>query len=477
MSRTWRAVGALAVGLTLTTSCSSDKKSTPLPTTTTVAGAVATESSAEDWTAYGHDLANSRVNPHETQITRATVKNLDVAWSKKGLTGVTGTPTVADGVVYFPDWTGKARAVDAATGKEKWVVDVGSRFMVGSTVVAGDAVYVATGATLMRLDRATGRSVWKTTVNDHAFAQINASPVVVDDLVLQGTASAEVAIAMPQYSFRGTIGAYDATTGKERWRFYTTNNDARGGPGVGIWSTPAVDRERALLYVGSGNAYAEPTGPLADSILAIDYKTGKLKWSTQFTNPDVFSAGNPKGPDADVGASPNMWTVAGRDFVGAGDKAGVFHALDRSSGKVVWERKLTPGGFFGGEIGSGALVDGRLVVVSNEGDAATANSPTNVAKVYALDPETGKVLWQAKPLPQKVFGPVSAVPGIAFVGTTAGTYVALDTGSGNELWKYQAPGMVGGGASIVDGRVHWGYGFVLFSGGGDGGILSFRLPS
>jgi polyvinyl alcohol dehydrogenase (cytochrome) len=117
MSRTWRAVGALAVGLTLTTSCSSDKKSTPLPTTTTVAGAVATESSAEDWTAYGHDLANSRVNPHETQITRATVKNLDVAWSKKGLTGVTGTPTVADGVVYFPDWTGKARAVDAATGK------------------------------------------------------------------------------------------------------------------------------------------------------------------------------------------------------------------------------------------------------------------------------------------------------------------------------------------------------------------------
>jgi polyvinyl alcohol dehydrogenase (cytochrome) len=349
--------------------------------------------------------------------------------------------------------------------------------MVGSTVVAGDAVYVATGATLMRLDRATGRSVWKTTVNDHAFAQINASPVVVDDLVLQGTASAEVAIAMPQYSFRGTIGAYDATTGKERWRFYTTNNDARGGPGVGIWSTPAVDRERGLLYVGSGNAYAEPTGPLADSILAIDYKTGKLKWSTQFTNPDVFSAGNPKGPDADVGASPNMWTVAGRDFVGAGDKAGVFHALDRSSGKVVWERKLTPGGFFGGEIGSGALVDGRLVVVSNEGDAATANSPTNVAKVYALDPETGKVLWQAKPLPQKVFGPVSAVPGVAFVGTTAGTYVALDTGSGNELWKYQAPGMVGGGASIVDGRVHWGYGFVLFSGGGDGGILSFRLPS
>ena len=89
---------------------------------------------------------------------------------------------------------------------------------------------------------------------------------------------------------------------------------------------------------GTGNNYSEPTGPLADSILAIDYKTGELAWSRQFTAPDVFSAGNPTGKDADVGASPNLWSSNGRALVGAGDKAGVYHALDRDTGQLVWER-------------------------------------------------------------------------------------------------------------------------------------------
>ncbi len=53
----------------------------------------------------------------------------------------------------------------------------------------------------------------------------------------------------------------------------------------------------------------------------------------------MFSAGNPTGKDADVGASPNLWTSNGRDLVGAGDKAGVYHALDRDTGQVVWETR------------------------------------------------------------------------------------------------------------------------------------------
>src|SRR6185503_6767212 len=124
------------------------------------------------------------------------------------------------------------------------------------------------------------------------------------------------------------------------------------------------------------------TGPLADSILAIDYRTGKLEWSRQFTYPDVFSAGHPQGKDADVGASPNLWTADGRDFVGAGDKGGTFHAVDRDTGKVVWTTHLTPGSAFGGEIGSAAFVDGKLIATSNVGDPAS-NFPTNVTKVFA----------------------------------------------------------------------------------------------
>jgi polyvinyl alcohol dehydrogenase (cytochrome) len=427
--------------------------------------------SRKDWTVYGHDLSNTRMNAREKRINRRTVARLKESWTKDGLVGVSGTPTVSGRVAYFGDWKGTVWSVDAKSGQEVWHTQIGG-IVVGAPTIDGAAVYVSSGATLYRLDRSTGAEQWHVVTNEHPFAQINASPVVVDGLVLQGVASFEVTIPKSEYTFRGSIGAYDTDTGQEAWRLYTSPNDATGGAGVGVWSTPAVDRRRGLLYVGSGNTYAEPTAPLADSILAIDYKTGTVAWSRQFTYPDVFSAGHPGGKDADVGASPNLWRSRGRDLVGAGDKAGVYHALDRDTGSLVWETKLTPGSFFGGEIGSGALVDGKLVVVSNMGDPAT-NAPTNLAQVFALDPDTGAIRWQAEDFPGLIFAPIGAVRGVAFVGTAAGTFAALDTRSGTRLWSYQAPDRTGCGPSIVNGRVLWGYGFTLFSGPGDGGAISF----
>jgi polyvinyl alcohol dehydrogenase (cytochrome) len=427
----------------------------------------------QDWTVYGHDLSNTRLNPRERRINRRTVARLTQRWSRDGLVGVSGTPTVSGGVAYFGDWKGTVWAVETATGQEVWHTQVGG-FVVGAPAIEADAIYVSSGASLYRLERTTGAVRWKVVTNELPFAQINASPVVVDGLVLQGVASFEVTIPKPEYTFRGSIGAYDIATGAEVWRLYTTPNDATAGAGVGIWSTPAVDRKRGLLYVGSGNTYSEPTAPLADSVLAIAYRTGQLRWSTQFTNPDVFSAGHPQGKDADVGASPNLWRSGGRFLVGAGDKAGVYHALDRDTGDVVWETTLTPGSLFGGEIGSAALVDRKLVAVSNVGNPAT-NFPTNVARVFALDPDTGAILWVAQDFPGKIFAPVGAVRGVAFVGTDTGVLAALDTRTGARLWTHTAPARTGCGPSIVNGRVLWGYGFTLFGGPGEGGVISFAV--
>ena len=472
--------GSAAIGVAaalMLAACSSGASSShkDVSSTTAVASdAAAPGSAAPDWTIYGHDLENTRLNPHESTINRNTVSKLRVAWSTKGLVGVTATPVVAAGVVYYGDWTGAVWAVKATTGGPIWKTNVGTPF-IGSPAVSGDAVFVAGGATLTRLNRARGTVQWKVVTNDNPAAGIDASPVVVGGIVLQATASNEEPVPKKTYTFRGSVSAYNARTGRELWRFYTTQNNAHDGPGVGLWSTPAVDTRRKLLFIGSGNAYAEPTGPLADSILAIDYTTGKLRWSRQFRKSDVFSAGNPKSADTDVGASPNLWTAHGRDLVGDGDKAGVYHALDRDTGQVVWESNLSAGAVFGGGLGSGALVDGKLIVTSNNG-GFSLTAPNTVARAYALDPATGKVLWRAQPLPQKIFGPVSAVPGVAFVGTTAGTYVALDTRTGAQLWSYRAPGMIGGGPSIVDGRLFWGYGFQFFTGGGDGGLLAFDVP-
>jgi polyvinyl alcohol dehydrogenase (cytochrome) len=473
-----RVVLTTVVGMALLAgACSSgggsSARSTIVPTT--LARGSSADSSAAGWTVYGHDLANTRRNVDETRITAASVGRLKKSWSIDGLVGVTGTPTVSDGVAYFDDWTGAVRAVHAATGKPIWTSKIGGMF-VGAPAVDAHSVYASVGHTLYRLDRAGGAIMWKVDTDTNPFAQISASPVVVDGLVLQGTASFENIVNEKHYTFRGSIGAYDAVTGKQRWKFFTTPNSAGSGAGIGIWSTPAVDVKRGLLYVGTGQSLSPPTGTLADSILAIAYKTGKLRWSRQFTYPDVFSAGHPTGKDADVGASPNMWTSNGRDLVGAGDKGGTFHAVDRDTGAVVWETHLTPGSAFGGEIGSAAFVDGKLIATSNVGDPAS-NFPTGFTKVFALDPATGAIDWTAQPFPGKVFAPVSAVRGVAFVATDKGRMAALDTRTGKSLWTFSAPNQTACGPSIVDGRVLWGYGFVLFGPTGPGGVISFTLGS
>ncbi len=143
---------------------------------------------------------------------------------------------------------------------------------------------------------------WTAKTDEHPQAQISASPVVVDGLVLQGTASFENFLVKDEYLFRGSIAGFDAETGEERWKLYSTPGDESAGAGAGIWSTPAVDVDRGLLFVGyrSGPLRADT----ADGRLAPRHRlrTGELSWSTQFTYPDVFSAANPSGKDADVGS-------------------------------------------------------------------------------------------------------------------------------------------------------------------------------
>jgi polyvinyl alcohol dehydrogenase (cytochrome) len=353
-----------------------------------------------------------------------------------------------------------------------WSTKVGGA-VIGSPALGGTGLFVGSGSTLYRLNAANGEVVWKTTTNSNPYSQINASPIVVGDRVILGTAQFEEVVGKPPETFQGSIGAWDTRSGRALWNFVTTPNNATSGAGEGIWSTPAVDARLGLLYIGTGQNISQPTGPLADSLLAIRIANGKLAWSSQFTKPDVFGVGNYTGKDADVGASPNLWSCGGRAMVGVGQKNGVYHALDAQSGKDVWNTTLTPGSTFGGALGSAAFTDGRLIVSSNVGDPSS-NATTNQSKLFALDPDTGKVLW-TRGFAGNVFGPVTGVRGLAFVGTDAGRYYALSTAKGTQEWTYTPPAKVGGGASIVAGNVIWGYGFTLFKGPGQGGIVCFSI--
>src|SRR2546421_2653487 len=178
-------------------------------------GSTAGSGTSKDWPVYAHDLANTRVNGNEHKITAATVHKLTKAWSKQGIKGVSGTPAVVGGVAYFGDWNGMLWAVKAQTGEEVWHTPIPGGFIVDAPAVVGNAVYIASGHTLYRLDRAPRAMKWSASTNENPIAQINASPVVVGRLVLQGTAGIQDAVPEPTSSFPGSVGAYDAETGKE----------------------------------------------------------------------------------------------------------------------------------------------------------------------------------------------------------------------------------------------------------------------
>ncbi len=417
---------------------------------------------------YGFRHTNARHNRLDTDITRRTVGTLAPAWSEDGLVGVVGTPAVEGGITYFADLTGTVRAVRVSSGAVLWKTAIAPG-TVGGPAIAGGAVYVGSGDTLYRIDQATGAIVWKAVTNTNPYAQISGSPVVIGNEVVVGTASFEVFERSTTYSFQGSIGAFSVVDGTPLWNFVTTPNDSSSGAGEGIWSTPAVDRKLGLLYVGTGQNLAPPAGPLEDSILAIDDRTGKLVWSFQATSNDVFSFGYPTGFDYDFGASPNLFSVGGRTVVGDGDKAGYYYALDARTGSLVWKTRVAPGGSFGGILGSAAILPGKLLVPANNG-----NSVPESSEMVALDTATGAIEW-SHPMSGHLLGPVSAVDGVGFVSSDTGDLVAVDTGSGSTLWSYTAPAQAACGPSIVGGDVLWGYGFTFTGGPGKGGVIDFRL--
>lgn len=462
---------AIATAMLAGACASSSLSDTPVPDG--AAPATAAPGRVGSWPSFGYDSANSRTNADEAIITPDNVGGLVPRWRIDDLKGVTSTPVVLDGVAYFGDWNGAAHAVSMADGSSIWKTDLIGQNVMSSVAVADDAVYVATNSRLFRVDRTTGAKEWEVTTSPNAIAITPATPVVVDGTVILGVASGELMVPREKYSFRGSVTAYAVDDGALVWQHWLTKGDETEGAGVGVWSTPSVDAERGLLFVGTGNTYEPPASPNADSIIALRTATGEVAWQRQFTFPDVFSGGYREGRDADVGASPNLWEQDGRAFVGAGDKTGTYYALDRDTGEIVWQTAMTGGSALGGVIGTSAVDDTSIYVGSNVGDPETY-SPTGKAKVLALARDGGAIRWETE-LEGAIYASISVSPGLVYAATVAGTMYALDAADGTVLWSHTAEDQVGSGPTIVDGTVLWGWGFALFSSGsGKGGLIAFR---
>jgi polyvinyl alcohol dehydrogenase (cytochrome) len=160
-----------------------------------------------------------------------------------------------------------------------------------------------------------------------------------------------------------------------------------------------------MIYIATGNGYADPPQPTTDAIIALDIETGAVKWIRQVTPNDQWTLGcqaqNPDkpecpaalGPDFDFSASPTLTRVNGRDLIVLPQKAGIAWALDPDNeGNVVWQFRIGQGSGLGGQWG--AATDGQNMYVGVN-DFLT-QSPGGMHAIHLAD---GKPLWHVGPQP------------------------------------------------------------------------------
>ena len=497
-----------------------------------------TAAPAAGWSMGGRDLHNTRHQPNETALTPATVGKLVPAWTFTTAGDVSATPAVEGNAVYLPDWGGNLYRINALTGKAEWTRTISSYsnqpHLAARTTpaIAGDLLILGdqpdtlagkhAGTHLLALEKASGALRWKLDIPDGP-AIITQSPVVYGGRIYVGLSSNEESLSTdPTYpccSFRGRMLAVSLASGKILWQTYTVPQGYSGGT---LWgSTPVIDTVRGSVYVATGNNYTLPKAVAAcinagrsgcesadnhiDSVLALDLNTGKLKWARRFEGPDAWvsacysnGAGigacpTPQGPDFDFGSGPNLFTVgsggAKRDLLGAGQKSGVYWALNPADGQVVWSTRVGPGGVTGGILW-GSATDGQRVYVANANSnhqtwTLPGGKTTSAGTWSALDAASGRILWQT-PDPEGGLTPgaVTSAGGVVYGGSLdpQGHMYALNAASGKVLWRFASGGSVNAGAAVAAGRVYWGSGYTRLnqpgatSATGSKRFYAFRLP-
>jgi quinohemoprotein ethanol dehydrogenase len=340
--------------------------------TTRVDGAFITANAAKtpDWPTYGLDYAETRFSKL-SQVTAANVKDLGLVWSYdlESTRGVEATPLVVDGIMYVSASWSIVHAIDARTGKRIWTFDpmvareaaykgccdVVNR---GVAIYQGKVFVGVYDGRLIALDAVTGRAVWeKDTIVDRSRPYtITGAPRVFKGNVIIGNGGAE-------YGVRGYITAYDATTGDQKWRWFTVPGDPskpfedasmaraaktwdpsgkywEAGGGGTAWDTLTFDPQLNLMYVGTGNgspwaqSKRSPAGGdnlYLASIVALNPDTGAYVWHYQ-ENP---------GDNWDYTSTQPMiladLQISGRarKVILHAPKNGFFFVIDRTNGRFI----------------------------------------------------------------------------------------------------------------------------------------------
>jgi PQQ-dependent dehydrogenase (methanol/ethanol family) len=484
-------------------------------------------------------------NPHANRysaldlISTQNVSRLQLGWSYTlPNSGLQTTPVVSDGIMYVtaPD---RVCALDSSSGREIWcytragnagktVASGGSRQPNRGVAIIGDRIFFASGdAHLLCLNRVTGGVMWDIKMPETAGRyESTSAPLVVGDLVICGISGGDTPL-------RGFLAAYKVTTGALVWRFWIvpqhgepgsetwTGNALETGGGA-TWLTGSYDSETDTLFWATGNPYPATNGDsrvganlYTNCVLALDPKTGKLRWYFQFTPHDLhdWDAAEPLVlVDATFQGRP-------RKLLLQANRNGFFYVLDRTNGefllarpfvkKLNWASGIGPDGrpqllpanqtnrsgmktcpavrgatnWYSTSFNPStrlfyvmAVEECSIYRKAQDGGYESDRDASSPGKRYlrAINLDDGKISWeipQIGPPEANYSGVLSTAGDLVFYGETGGSFAALEAKTGRNLWHFNT-------------GAHWkaspmtyimrGKQYVAIAMGAD--ILAFTLP-
>lgn len=335
-----------------------------------------------EWNGWGVDVRNTRFQDAKAAgITPAQIPGLKLKWAFGFPLGVSafGQPSVAAGRVFVGSDIGYVYSIDMRTGCVYWSYQakagVRTAITIGRAGGASSSRYAVyfgdMQANAYALDAASGALLWTRRVEEHFSARITAAPTLYENRLYVPVSTSEgfsaSTLDYPCCTFRGSVVALNAETGDQVWKTYTipepkpVRKNSLGTQlwapsGVAVWNSPTIDAKRRALYFGSGDSATEPAPDTADSIIAVDLDTGKVRWHFQAESNDATLGGcfgknktencpdNP-GPDWDFGASPVLKTLpGGRDLLLAPNRAAsslrwIPIAAARWSGRAISRKR------------------------------------------------------------------------------------------------------------------------------------------
>jgi polyvinyl alcohol dehydrogenase (cytochrome) len=378
---------------------------------------------------------NRMLTAKQAGLKKGDMKNLEVAWALAfpGQGGGTGASILGD--TMFVAGGQRLLALDTATGCAKWSYAISSRNTPAIGDIGGRKVLaLSAGRDIHVVDAATGQLVWKSSgqPQNGTGGAVRGGVIFAGDKIIVPLSASGVASGMNPRSEcctgHGSVVALNAADGKWAWEYHTMPEPSynghvnslgvkqKGPSGAPIWSVPLYDQKRNRIIVTSGENTSHPGTDTSDAVIALDLATGAVAWKYQAMAADVWNmacdvaTGN-NGPncpvlfggdgrDYDFGAgavlAKGSW---GKEIILAGQKSGHVWALDADTGKVLWSHRIGEGTALGG-VHWGITADENTVFAPIN-DPIVGPDPNwkSHAGLYAFDIRSGKAKWsyEAKP--------------------------------------------------------------------------------